>query len=156
MAIWKRSWKKIAWNKNFKFLFIAELLSCSLLNIKVNRLHTHTHRFPEGVTASTHWYSSSLSTLMHHQLPTLEDPSTSTHEILCQIKRHFLASNEWQTLDGGQILFINVTNHIYLLLHFPKLFSNLGTCCLHLNLALVSPCWKLLPCVLPYSFFWQK
>ena len=74
-------------------------------------------------------------------------------KLLCQIKRHFLASNEWQTLDDSQILFINVTNHIYLLLHFPKLFSNLGTCCLHLNLALVSPCSKLLPRVLPYSFF---
>lgn len=147
--------KKIAWNKIFKFLFIAELLSCSLLNIKINRLHTHTG-FLRG---SVH---------QHTDIPQVFPPSCITScspwrtrplapmKLLCQIKRHFLASNEWQTLDDSQILFINVTNHIYLLLHFPKLFSNLGTCCLHLNLALVSPCSKLLPHVLPYSFFWQK
>lgn len=102
--------------------------------------------------ASTHWYSSKV-------FPPTYPPwniGLLTHiKLLCQLKRHFWLQIECK-LDGRQILFINITNNIYQLLHFPKLFSILRTCCLPLNLALISSCWKLLPRVLPYSCMWQK
>lgn len=132
--------KQIAHKKNFKFLFISELLSYSLCNVKVNRQKIYIS-ISWGATASTYCDIPQKSFHKHAPLAAHLGVYVHQHTGNCFVKSNGIFGFKLNVISGRLTNASYQCNKQYLpMLHLPKLFSILRTCCLHLNLAQIFRC----------------